>query len=81
MAGLKQRKWWCTFDGGDDGQGTRPGDGYAITKGGSAVVLGWSSGDLPSRSGSASETVVVDRVDVFLDLDAVYLCDVRGGKG
>ena len=39
-----------------------------------AVVLGRSSGDLPSCSSSASETVVVDGVDIFLNLRAVRLC-------
>ena len=39
--------------------------------------FGLSSGDLPSSSGSAGETVVVHGVDVFLDLEAVRLCGVR----
>lgn len=34
---------------------------------------GWSSGDLPSSSSSASETVVIDRVNVFLNFFAVRL--------
>lgn len=38
-----------------------------------------SSGDLPCSSSSASETVVIDRVDVFLDFGAVYLCVVGDG--
>jgi hypothetical protein len=39
--------------------------------------FGLSGGDLPGSSGSAGETVVVDGVDVFLDLDTVGLCGAR----
>jgi hypothetical protein len=39
--------------------------------------FGLSSGDLPSSSGSAGETVVVDGVNVFLDLEAVVLWIMR----
>lgn len=39
--------------------------------------FGLSSGDLPSSSGSAGKTVIVDCVNVFLDLDAIVLGTAR----
>ena len=53
--------------------------GYAIARGGEQGCgrFGLSSGDLPSSSGSAGETVIVDSVNVFLDLDAIVLGTAR----
>ena len=77
MEELKQRKVVHVRVAVTADEGIRP-DGYAIAGWGKgAVVFGLSSGDLPSSSGSAGETVVVDGVNVFLDLDAIVLGIVR----
>jgi len=40
-----------------------------------------SSGDSPGGGGSAGETVVVDGVNVFLDLEAIVLGNVISRRG
>ena len=42
---------------------SRGGEGSLYT-----VIFGYSSGELPSGGGSASETVIIDCVDVFVYL-------------
>ena len=53
------------------GMRSRQGGGEACGR------FGLSSGDLPGSSGSAGETVVIDGVNVFLDLEAEVLDTVR----
>jgi len=63
--------WWAvTTDEERDQTGMRDRDGR----------FRLSSGELPSSSGSAGETVVIDSIDIFLNLDAVVLCVVGDNR-